>query len=132
VSHSCSGCSAQHTHQISVLLCALEKQADFFAACGLAPLLNAAVDGFACTAFVYGATGSGKTYSMSGLEQVAGKTAAVAAAAHDGGASDGLVPRSMQHMFERMRSAPPETKYRVRASYCEIYNEQVLCSELHT
>jgi Kinesin motor domain len=61
---------------------------------------------------------------MSGLEQVAGKAAA-AAVALDGGASDGLVPRSMQHMFDRMRSAPPETKYRVRASYCEIYNEQV-------
>ncbi|CAM9351910.1 unnamed protein product, partial [Phaeothamnion confervicola] len=124
-------------------LCAHEgfSQEDMFRSCGLIPLLDAAVDGYACTAFCFGPTGTGKTYTMSGLSETAAGTAkrrraerhaATAAASGNGSASstsgldpsDGLVRRSVHHLFERIRSDTDAT-YKLRASYSEIYNEHV-------
>ncbi|KAG5186896.1 P-loop containing nucleoside triphosphate hydrolase protein [Tribonema minus] len=122
----------EEAKQYSFDLCANEgcSQAEFFSACGLVPLLNAAADGYACTVFAYGATGSGKTFCLSGLEQLqASRGGQGGGGGLQGGAgeSEGLVPRSMAHLFERMArsNAAADTRYRVRASYCEVYNEQV-------
>jgi hypothetical protein len=39
----------------------------------------------------------------------------------------GLVPRSINYLFQRLRDKTIETSspYYIRVSYCEIYNEQV-------
>ncbi|KAG3136792.1 hypothetical protein PI126_g17660 [Phytophthora idaei] len=39
--------------------------------------------------------------------------------------SDGLIPRALKHLFSLLEQAPIDVKTVVRASYCEIYNEQV-------
>lgn len=45
---------------------------DIFETC-MKPLVCSVMDGYNCSVFVYGATGAGKTYTMLGSEDVAGK-----------------------------------------------------------
>lgn len=97
--------------------------------------------------FAYGATGAGKTYTMSGREQVLGPgrgpggrvrpgnsrikapspntagRAAPVAGVSDG--TEGLVPRSMRFLFQQVSALPPAVTMRIRASFYEIYNEVV-------
>lgn len=87
------------------------------------------------TVFAYGATGAGKTYTMSGREQVlgpgrdpsgrlrAGNRGKSSAGAGDG--TDGLVPRSMRYLFQQISALPSTVTMRIRASFYEIYNEVV-------
>lgn len=87
--------------------------------------------------FAYGATGAGKTYTMSGREQVLGpgrgpggrlRAAGRGRPSPGGSVSDGtegLVPRSMQYLFQQISTLPSEVTMRVRASFYEIYNEVV-------
>ncbi|GBG30459.1 Kinesin-like protein KIF12 [Hondaea fermentalgiana] len=94
------------------------SQTQFFETCGVKALLESALDGYAATVFAYGQTGSGKTYSMSGYEEQ------IAEDAYQGDAqSDGLIPRSMSYIFSRIRQL--KSNVRLKASFCEIYNEQV-------
>jgi hypothetical protein len=92
-------------------------QPEFFDACGLRPLINAAIDGYASTCFAYGQTGSGKTYTMTGLGR--------GGVSLDG--TDGLVPRSMAYMFDQLSRASKKagSTYSLRASYYELYKEEV-------
>ncbi len=39
-------------------------------------------------------------------------------------ASDGLIPRSIRYLYDAIETQS-STKYTLKASYCEIYNEQV-------
>ncbi|CAM9279918.1 unnamed protein product, partial [Choristocarpus tenellus] len=109
-------------------LCAHEgfSQEEMFSSCGLMPLLVAAIDGYACTVFAYGATGAGKTYTMSGREQISRvQEIRTSRAKNTPDESDGLIQRSMRYIFDRVSSLPEDVKLRIRASYCEIYNEVV-------
>ena len=89
-------------------------------------MLDSALNGYAATAFAYGQTGSGKTFTISGhqerIETIASDTG--------GTSSDGLVPRSIRYLFDcisraRQGVGDGETTFSVRASFAEIYNEQV-------
>ncbi|KAK1929327.1 Osmotic avoidance abnormal protein 3 [Phytophthora citrophthora] len=112
-------------------LCASEElsQGQFFRACGVIPLLESVVEGYIATVFAYGQTGSGKTYSMSGLDEVLAGTISreerAGASSNALELSDGLIPRALKHLFMLLEQEPAEVKTVVRASYCEIYNEQV-------
>jgi kinesin family protein 18/19 len=64
------------------------------------------LDGFNCTVFAYGATGSGKTYSMAGTPE-----------------NPGLMSRAVQHIFTSLEQQGRRGK--LRLSYLEIYNEYV-------
>lgn len=115
-------------------LCASEElsQAQFFRASGVVPLLDSVAEGYLATVFAYGQTGSGKTYSMSGVDEL---LAVVKKKPLDGSPSrvmdttgelsDGITPRALKYLFGLFDEAPKEVKFVVRASYCEIYNEQV-------
>jgi len=65
------------------------------------------LDGFNCTVFAYGATGSGKTFSMAGSPD-----------------NEGIMSRSVQHIFESIEKHTGRTA-KIRMSYLEIYNEQI-------
>merc|ERR1719421_2456353 len=97
------------------------SQAMFFDTCGVKQLLDSALNGYASTVFAYGQTGSGKTYSMSGMEE------RIEQEDYAGDQSEGLIPRSMRYVFEEIAAAGDDgaVRYTVRASFCEIYNEQV-------
>jgi len=100
------------------------SQEDFFNVCGVKTLLDSALNGYAATVFAYGQTGSGKTYSMSGTEEQISREGWSGESKFDG-----LVPRSIKYLFHQIRSEQTNNKskggFQVKASYCEIYNEQV-------
>lgn len=93
------------------------RQKDVFRHCGVADLLNSALDGYSATIFAYGQTGSGKTYTMSGKEMD------LAQDSWKSDNNDGLFLQSVRYMWDSM-SARNEQFY-VKASFLEIYNEQL-------
>ncbi|GLC40153.1 hypothetical protein PLESTB_000792000 [Pleodorina starrii] len=95
-------------------------QADVLHLCGVPQLLDAALAGYNVTVFAYGQTGSGKTYTMSGREEVIGSDS-YSGDSHD----DGIITRSIQHLFGAMEARKAEAKFSVAASYLEIYNEGI-------
>ena len=80
------------------------------------PVVDACIAGYNATIFAYGQTGSGKTFTMSGSGDAWGSNNELR----------GLIPRVMEHMFERIaaaKSSDPSLECAVRASYLEVYNE---------
>ncbi|CAK0827434.1 unnamed protein product, partial [Prorocentrum cordatum] len=85
------------------------QQADFYEQTGYAIVENV-MDGYNGTIFAYGQTGTGKTHTMVGP---------------DGNEEQyGVIPRTFHHIFRNINSTPNK-KFLVRASYLEIYNEEI-------
>lgn len=74
------------------------------------PLVSGVLEGYNGTVFAYGQTGCGKSYTMMGVE--------------DPPENQGIIPRAFGHIFDHV-STNGSIKYLVRASYLEIYNEEV-------
>ncbi|XP_028857943.1 kinesin-like protein KIF3C isoform X2 [Denticeps clupeoides] len=74
------------------------------------PLIDSVLRGFNGTIFAYGQTGTGKTYTMQGqwLEPE----------------RRGIIPNSFEHIFTHI-SRSQNQQYLVRASYLEIYQEEI-------
>ncbi|CAM0873785.1 unnamed protein product [Alopecurus aequalis] len=70
-------------------------------------LIRAAVDGFNGTAFAYGQTSSGKTFTMNGS-----------------GADPGIIPLAVRDIFDTAAEAA-DREFLIRVSYMEIYNEEI-------
>ncbi|KAL8013875.1 putative kinesin-like protein [Plasmopara halstedii] len=127
-----SGSARELVRSFGFDLCASgeRSQTEFFNECGLIPLLDSVAEGYLATVFAYGQTGSGKTYSMSGLEEQVADTESraerVQKANNSINPSDGLIPRAIEYLFSLINRAGTGVEIIVRASYCEIYNEQVL------
>ncbi|CAF1489457.1 unnamed protein product [Adineta steineri] len=75
------------------------------------PLVESVLEGYNATVFAYGQTGCGKSYTMQGVNT-------------PGSPQRGIIPRSFEHIFEAS-SVAAGTKYLIRASYLEIYNESI-------
>lgn len=80
-----------------------------------APVIDEVLQGFNCTIFAYGQTGTGKTFTMEG-DMVASQEGLPAIDA-------GIVPRSIHYIFDKLKRANCE--YSIRISYLEIYNEEL-------
>uniref|UniRef100_A0A8D0DTG5 Kinesin-like protein n=1 Tax=Salvator merianae TaxID=96440 RepID=A0A8D0DTG5_SALMN len=74
------------------------------------PLIEGVTEGYNGTIFAYGQTGSGKSFTMQGIV--------------DSSTQKGVIPRAFDHLFESVQCAE-NTKFLVRASYLEIYNEDI-------
>ncbi|KAM9859297.1 kinesin-like protein KIF17 [Aulostomus maculatus] len=74
------------------------------------PLVEGVTEGYNGTIFAYGQTGSGKSFTMQGEFEPATQR--------------GVIPRAFEHIFESIQCAE-NTKFLVRASYLEIYNEEI-------
>jgi hypothetical protein len=98
------------------------SQKIFFDNSGVKTLLDSALRGINCSIFAYGMTGSGKTYTMSGQAEGAAEGRTLDDAA-------GVIPRAMRFLFDRIErehaSSGGLIRTVVRASCCEIYNEQI-------
>ena len=68
------------------------------------------LQGYNGTIFAYGQTGTGKTYTMEGVAKDPDKP--------------GVIPRSFEHIFKHIAQSH-DRQYLVRASYLEIYKEQI-------
>uniref|UniRef100_A0A1I7WAK4 Kinesin-like protein n=1 Tax=Heterorhabditis bacteriophora TaxID=37862 RepID=A0A1I7WAK4_HETBA len=73
-------------------------------------LVNSVLNGFNGTIFAYGQTGTGKTYTMEGKNSVPGER--------------GVIFNCFEHIFQHIASSRNQ-QYLVRASYLEIYQEEV-------
>ncbi|RDD45025.1 Kinesin-like protein KIF17 [Trichoplax sp. H2] len=74
------------------------------------PLVDGVLEGYNGTIFAYGQTGCGKSYTMQGVT--------------DPPSQRGITPRAFDHIFEAIQTTEG-TKYLIRASYLEIYNETI-------
>ena len=96
-------------------------QPDVMIKCGIMRLLDSALRGYAASIFAYGQTGSGKTFSMSGREEIIERQDWMG-----GSGEDGIMTRSLAHIFAAVSRAPPGVSHVVRCTlHLEIYNEAI-------
>ncbi|KAF2747509.1 kinesin family protein-like protein [Sporormia fimetaria CBS 119925] len=79
----------------------------------VSPILDEVFNGFNCTIFAYGQTGTGKTYTMSG------DISDVLPLPDDAG----IVPRVLYSLFKRLETEEVENS--VKCSFIELYNEEL-------
>ena len=86
------------------------SQRQIFDTCA-APVVKSVLEGYNGTIFAYGQTGAGKTHTM------------------EGDPNDvelrGIIPNSFQQIFDHVALKSSDETYLVRASYFEIYNEEI-------
>lgn len=82
------------------------------------PIVNEVLEGFNCTIFAYGQTGTGKTYTMEG-ECKRSKTGPNG----DLPPEAGVIPRAVQQIFDTLESQNAE--YSVKVTFLELYNEEI-------
>ncbi|XP_067337208.1 kinesin-like protein KIF3C isoform X2 [Channa argus] len=75
------------------------------------PLIDSVLAGFNGTIFAYGQTGTGKTYTMQGAWMDPEKR--------------GVIPNAFDHIFTHISRSQSDKQYLVRASYLEIYREEI-------
>ena len=74
------------------------------------PIVDSVMEGYNGTVFAYGQTGTGKTFSMKGIDEPPELR--------------GIIPNSFQHVFDAI-DASEDADFLVRASFLEIYNEEI-------
>ncbi|KAF2124542.1 kinesin-domain-containing protein [Dothidotthia symphoricarpi CBS 119687] len=72
------------------------------------PLLDSVLDGYNATVFAYGATGCGKTHTITGTSQ-----------------QPGIIFLTMQELFEKITDLQETKATEITLSYLEIYNETI-------
>jgi hypothetical protein len=81
------------------------------------PVVDEVLDGYNCTIFAYGQTGTGKTHTMEGDHQ--GCADSPETLPEDAG----IIPRAMAHVFASLNASGAE--YSVRCTFLELYNEEI-------
>lgn len=71
-------------------------------------LLDSVLDGYNATVFAYGATGCGKTHTITGTAQM-----------------PGIIFLTMQELFEKIADRSDDKQTEITLSYLEIYNETI-------
>ncbi|XP_027903365.1 kinesin-like protein KIN-5C [Vigna unguiculata] len=82
------------------------------------PIVNEVLEGFNCTIFAYGQTGTGKTYTMEGecKRAKSGPNGELPPEA-------GVIPRAVKQIFDTLESQNAE--YSVKVTFLELYNEEI-------
>ncbi|CAI5756063.1 unnamed protein product [Candida verbasci] len=80
------------------------------------PLLRDFLNGMNVTILAYGQTGTGKTYTMCGIDKDCDPNNNELA---------GIIPRLLRELFENL-SSTTENDYIIKISYLEIYNEELI------
>ena len=84
-----------------------ETADDMFEEIGL-PLIDEVISGFNACIFAYGATGSGKTFTMLGNAKF-----------------DGISKLCLKNIYRKIRNYTTEYDFEITVSYIEIYNEYI-------
>ncbi|KAL4558321.1 hypothetical protein LXL04_036519 [Taraxacum kok-saghyz] len=84
----------------------------------ITPIVNEVLEGFNCTIFAYGQTGTGKTYTMEGecKRSKSGPDGELPSHA-------GLIPRAVKQIFDTLEHQKAE--YSVKVTFLELYNEEI-------
>ncbi|KAI3696793.1 hypothetical protein L6452_29341 [Arctium lappa] len=79
------------------------------------PIVNEVLEGFNCTVFAYGQTGTGKTYTMEGgMRNKGGELPAEA----------GVIPRAVRQIFDTLEAQNAD--YSMKVTFLELYNEEIV------
>ncbi|KAL6011158.1 Kinesin-like protein KIN-5D [Asimina triloba] len=81
----------------------------------VSPIVNEVLEGYNCTIFAYGQTGTGKTYTMEG----GGKKAKNGEFPSDAG----VIPRAVREIFDILEAQNAE--YSMKVTFLELYNEEI-------
>ncbi|KAJ0978513.1 hypothetical protein J5N97_013987 [Dioscorea zingiberensis] len=81
----------------------------------VSPVVNEVLEGYNCTIFAYGQTGTGKTYTMEG----GGKKMKDGELPSDAG----VIPRAVQQIFDILESQNAD--YNMKVTFLELYNEEI-------
>uniref|UniRef100_A0A2P2MQ15 Kinesin motor domain-containing protein n=2 Tax=Rhizophora mucronata TaxID=61149 RepID=A0A2P2MQ15_RHIMU len=89
------------------------QQRDLYHA-AVSPIVYEVLEGYNCTIFAYGQTGTGKTYTMEG-----------AARKKNGEFSSdaGVIPRAVKQIFDILEAQNAE--YNMKVTFLELYNEEI-------
>ncbi|XP_015952328.1 kinesin-like protein KIN-5D [Arachis duranensis] len=80
----------------------------------VSPIVNEVLEGYNCTIFAYGQTGTGKTYTMEGgARKKNGEFPSDA----------GVIPRSVREIFDILEAQNAE--YSMKVTFLELYNEEI-------
>ncbi|EXB67891.1 125 kDa kinesin-related protein [Morus notabilis] len=80
----------------------------------ISPIVNEVLEGFNCTVFAYGQTGTGKTYTMEGGMRNKGG---------DLPAEAGVIPRAVRQIFDTLEAQSAD--YSMKVTFLELYNEEI-------
>lgn len=80
----------------------------------VSPLIEQVLQGFNCTVFAYGQTGTGKTYTMEG--EKSGEDLSWEDDPHSG-----IIPRAISQLFDALKGN--DSEFTMRVSFLELYNE---------
>eukprot|EP01062_Namystynia_karyoxenos_P046886 TRINITY_DN3526_c0_g1_i1.p1 TRINITY_DN3526_c0_g1~~TRINITY_DN3526_c0_g1_i1.p1 ORF type:complete len:1515 (+),score=658.37 TRINITY_DN3526_c0_g1_i1:85-4629(+) len=87
------------------------SQSDIFTT-WISPMVDSVVEGFNATIFAYGQSGSGKTYTMTGIMEREDLI--------------GIIPRAFRHLFAFLKAnSTAQRKFNIYCSYMELYNGKV-------
>ncbi|KAJ1400249.1 P-loop containing nucleoside triphosphate hydrolase protein, partial [Ochromonadaceae sp. CCMP2298] len=101
-----------------------------------APVVASALMGYNATIFAYGQTGTGKTFTMEGFTRDRDRNSGMSGIGNSGDRGRdmdrealevrGIIPRAIEQIFGHIRQhASARTRFLVRASYLQIYNETI-------
>ncbi|XP_016648782.1 PREDICTED: 125 kDa kinesin-related protein isoform X1 [Prunus mume] len=80
----------------------------------VSPIVNEVLEGYNCTIFAYGQTGTGKTYTMEGgARKKNGEFPSDA----------GVIPRAVKQIFDILEAQVAE--YSMKVTFLELYNEEI-------
>ncbi|KAI3474460.1 hypothetical protein Pfo_029321 [Paulownia fortunei] len=80
----------------------------------ISPIVSEVLEGFNCTVFAYGQTGTGKTYTMEGGMRNKGGELPVEA---------GIIPRAVRQIFDTLEAQNAD--YSMKVTFSELYNEEI-------
>ena len=80
----------------------------------VAPMVDEVLQGFNCTVFAYGQTGTGKTHTMTGDM--------VSPSVTEG---SGVIPRAVGQIFSYLEGLAGVNEFTVKCSFLELYNEEI-------
>jgi kinesin family protein 11 len=82
----------------------------------IVPIVGEVMDGFNCTIFAYGQTGTGKTFTMEGGPRESDDGRKLSAQA-------GVIPRAIKQIFDTIEANNSDST--VKVSFLELYNEEL-------
>ncbi|XP_006653984.1 kinesin-like protein KIN-5A [Oryza brachyantha] len=91
------------------------KQKDLFEQ-SISPIVNEVLEGYNCTIFAYGQTGTGKTYTMEGGGTRKTRNGELPTDA-------GVIPRAVRQIFDILEAQCAE--YSMKVTFLELYNEEI-------
>eukprot|EP00092_Neocalanus_flemingeri_P020555 GFUD01022268.1.p1 GENE.GFUD01022268.1~~GFUD01022268.1.p1 ORF type:complete len:1112 (-),score=327.91 GFUD01022268.1:215-3550(-) len=110
--------SITKTFQFDKVFGIKSKQLDVYRAV-VEPLIGQVMQGYNCTVFAYGQTGTGKTFTMEGGD---GRDDPTMTWEND--PTSGIIPRALAQLFDELR-VQQEAEFSVRVSFLELYNEEI-------